>query len=98
VVMTGDEEIMYILCRIKDETDTNKFEFVYTKVSLYIMHLRDMYDDLILPEALPEDKVGDEEIVMAAWLSVQWFIYSTKEMRYRMESYIKGHAPTGNSW
>jgi hypothetical protein len=38
---------------------------VDTEVSLYNIHLTDMYHSLIMPEDLPEDEVGYEEIVMA---------------------------------
>jgi hypothetical protein len=65
VVTSKEEEVEYVLGGIKDEIDTDELEFVDTEVSLYSMHLGDMYDNLIMPEDLPEDKVGDEDIVMA---------------------------------
>jgi hypothetical protein len=50
VATTEDDEIEYILCGINDDIDTHEFEFVDTEVSLYSMHIRDMYDYLIMPE------------------------------------------------
>jgi hypothetical protein len=58
---TEDDKIEYVLCGIKDDINTDKFEFVDTKVSLCSMHLGDIYDDLIMHE----DKRQDDETVMA---------------------------------
>jgi hypothetical protein len=46
---------------INDDIGINKFVFVDSEVSLYNMHLRDMYDNLIMPEV---KKKGDAIVMV----------------------------------